>query len=508
MRGHQQRRAGKHAFWFSTMDSTSDVFEAQSQRMIRLLLVEDDPADAKFVEKVLREGRAVDFSIQRAADLSSAKEVAQSSSFDMVILDLNLPDSQGVETLSQFRSVVGESVPIVVLSEDDDEGVSETLLYGSETEFLAKLHLDHRIVPRLLYHLLQRQRTETGLRELIYGYPDGMIVVNFHGVVLFANPAASDLFGRSIGELISHQFGFPVVHNEAVEIEIGGCRFAEMRVSKITWKNQEAFLTSLRDITKRKQMEQELRDAKIEAEISNTAKTKFLAHMSHELRTPLNSIIGFSEIMHRDASPSNSHTSREYAEIINTSGKHLLSIVNDVLDVSAVEAGKVVLECEIIDVNLAITSSLKMVSRLAQEKSIDLTYNATPMMIPLYADFRRFRQIIINLLSNAIKYTLAGGRVVIGYNHLPETGLSVIVEDTGIGIAGHDLVTLMNPFSHVGDPYTSRNQGTGLGLYITRVMVELHGGSLSINSEVGRGTTAIVRFPTERCVSHYPRAAT
>ncbi len=472
------------------------------QKLIRLLLVEDDPVEAGLVEKVLSEGRAVDFAVQRVPDLTTAKMVAQAASFDMVILDLNLPDSQGVETLSQFRSVVGDSVPIVVLGDTDDDGNAETALYGCEAEFLGKLHLDHRIVPRLLYHLLQRQRSESGLRQLIATYPDGMVVVNVDGVVLFANPAASDLFGRPIGDLINQQFGIPVVGDGAIEIEISGRRIAEMRVVKINWLEQNAWLTSLREITERKKMEDELRDAKVEAELSNVAKTHFLTCMSHELRTPLNSIIGFSEMIEHDILPDRHETCREYAGIINSSGKHLLAIVNDVLDVAAVEAGKVVLDCQLLDVNLVITSSLQMVSRLAREKGIELRYQPLPYMTPLYADYRRLRQILINLMANSIKYTMAGGTVILTCQCNHDGTLTLTVEDTGVGIPSTDLSNLMKPFSRVGDPYTSRSQGTGLGLYITRVMVELHGGSMTITSELKRGTTVVVSFPAERVLPY------
>ncbi|MEI6556989.1 MAG: ATP-binding protein [Rhodospirillaceae bacterium] len=484
------------------MESVQTRPGPQPDKLIRLLLVDDDPADASFVEKVLSEGSAVDFSVHRVADLSSARQIARTDPFDMVILDLDLPDSQGMDTLAQVRAVVGEAVPIVVLGEADANGVSPTTVHGYEAEFLAKLNLDHRIVPRLLHHLLQRQRTETSLRQLIATFPDSMVVVNIDGIVLFANPAASDLFGRPIGDLINQQFGFPVVGDGAVEIEIGGRRIAEMRVVKINWLEQAAYLTSLREITQRKQMEEDLREAKIEAELSNLAKTHFLACMSHELRTPLNSIIGFSEIIQQDILQAQHDTYREYAEIINTSGKHLLSIVNDVLDVAAVEAGKVVLDCQIIDVHLAITSSLQMVSRIAREKGVDLLYQPIPYMVPLYADFRRLRQILINLLSNSVKYTQAGGQVTTSCYCDEDGSLVLLVEDTGIGISAEDLANLMKPFGRVGNPYTTRNQGTGLGLYITRVMAELHGGSLTISSEPNLGTTAIVRFPPKRVVPY------
>jgi len=277
---------------------------------------------------------------------------------------------------------------------------------------------------------------------------------------------------------------------------------AEMRVVEINWRDDCAWLTSLRDITDRKRFEEELRDAKIAAEMANRAKSSFLACMSHELRTPLNSIIGFSEMMDHDILPGGHATCQEYARIIHNSGKHLLSIVNDVLDVAAVEAGKVTLDCQIIDVHQAISSSLQMVSKMAREKRIQLSDLTPPVMIPLYADYRRVRQIVINLLTNAIKYTLSGGIVTTNCTCDADGLLSIFVEDNGIGIAPEDLERVLAPFGRVGSPYTSREQGTGLGLYITRILIELHGGTLTIESEMGRGTRVAARFPAERVVPY------
>ena len=471
-------------------------------KLFRLLLVEDNPDDAGFVERVLTEGRGADFSVHWVSTLSSAKEVVDLETFDIIVLDLDLPDSRGVDTLTEFRSAVGHGVPIVVLSEDDKAPAVDPALFGGETECLAKLQLNHRLVPRLLYRLLQRQRVQSSLHRLIATNPDGMVVVNFDGVVLFANPAASDLFGRPIGELLHQQFGVPVVGSGAVEINVNGHRVAEMRVVEIDWQEQAAWLTSLREITARKKMEDDLREAKIEADLASRAKSQFLACMSHELRTPLNAVIGFAEMIEQGITPDEHDTCKEYAEIIHASGMHLLSVVNDILDIASVEAGRVSLDCHLFDMNQAISSSLQMLAKQAREKSIHLVYEGAPFMIPVHADYRRMRQIIINLMGNGIKYTRPGGTVTISCDCTDKGELVLTIADTGIGIAPEYLSRLMTPFGRAGDPYTNRQQGTGLGLYITRLLVELHGGRLSIDSVPDQGTVVTARFPPERVVPY------
>jgi signal transduction histidine kinase len=465
---------------------------------IRLLLVEDDPEHAEFLEEVLQEGGPVVFAVQRAATLGHARKAASENAFDIVILDLDLPDSRGVETLTQIRATLPETIPVLVLTDEDGDPLA-AVRAGSEEECLVKGRLDHRLVPRLLYHTLERHRVQSSLRRLIATNPDGIVVVNYDGIVLFANPAASELFGRPTAELIHQEFGFPIADGGTAEIEIGAERTAEMRVVEIDWFNNAALLTSLRDITEHKRIEQSLRDAKIEAEIANQTKSQFLANMSHELRTPLNAIIGFSDMIRSEIwGPERYDTSLEYAEAIHSSGLHLLSIVNDLLDLAAVEAGKVSMEEELFDVGAAVVSSVKMVGRLAAEKGIQITCQSTDCMLPVRADYRKIRQVIINLLSNAIKYTPAEGVVGVDWHLAPDGALLLNIRDTGIGIEGEDIMSLMAPFGRSANPYTRRLQGAGLGLYVSRLLAELHGGSLNLESVIGQGTVAVIRLPSER----------
>ena len=347
--------------------------------------------------------------------------------------------------------------------------------------------------------VLERQTLMANLHRIILHNPDGIVVVNDTGYVLFANPAAANLFDRPVSDLLDEQFGFPVTGNETVEVDISGKRVAEMRVVEINWLNQPAFLTSLRDITEHKRTERRLQDAKMEADHANRSKSEFLAYMSHELRTPLTSILGFSEMMQLEIlGPLGVPEYRDYADAVRTSGHHLLQIVNDILDLAAVEVGKLELHCEAVDLGRIVSSTLRLVGTLALAKNQRLV-NAMPADMPyLTADYRRLQQILLNLLANAIKFTPNGGVVRIEGQIADSVdgAMLLTITDTGIGISAEDIAKLMAPFSRVGKPTSRRQQGTGLGLHLSRNLAQLHGGSLMLESAPGKGTKATLRFPS------------
>ncbi len=241
----------------------------------------------------------------------------------------------------------------------------------------------------------------------------------------------------------------------------------------------------------------DLASARIAADGSNKAKANFLANMSHELRTPLNAILGFSEIIKSAAFGPIGSNYREYAEDIHSSGSHLLSLINEVLDLSKLEAGQFELIEQHVDLASLAESSMRFVEPQAQKANISLSRSIGPAVTFLRADERRMRQILINILANAVKFTPPGGQVKLAMSWIKK-GLLIQISDTGIGIPADKIETAMEPFSQV-EAGTSRNyQGTGLGLPLAKRLVELHGGTLSLESKVNSGTVVSITFPLDR----------
>jgi two-component system cell cycle sensor histidine kinase PleC len=235
----------------------------------------------------------------------------------------------------------------------------------------------------------------------------------------------------------------------------------------------------------------------LEAKASDRAKTKFLANMSHELRTPLNAIIGFSEIIKLDE-----HHPRErypeYAQYIHDAGILLLDIINGLLDLARIEAGKVELDDQLVAIEDLIHAAVTTLGPLAERKMIVIDCHYDEPALRVCVDQTKFKQILLNLLSNAVKFTNQDGRVMV-HSGLDKHGdLVISIRDTGVGIAREHLAKVLEPFEQVEDHLTRRNEGTGLGLPIARALIELHGGQLVLSSEVGVGTSAELRLPRER----------
>ena len=259
---------------------------------------------------------------------------------------------------------------------------------------------------------------------------------------------------------------------------------------------------SLYDITERHNVERSLIYAKEQADFANRSKSEFLANMSHELRTPLNAIIGFSEIIKGQIlGPVGQPQYIEYAQDIYDSGALLLSLINDILDMSKIEASKRLLSETMLDVAPIVQSVVRLVSSRAKAGKLNLEIDVPPDLPALRGEDRAIKQILTNLLTNAIKFTPEAGTVSLDAKVDDFGRMSIQVKDTGIGMAAKDIPIALAPFGQIESAFSRKNQGTGLGLPLTKSLVELHGGVLDLQSKMGKGTTVTIIFPANRVFS-------
>jgi len=238
----------------------------------------------------------------------------------------------------------------------------------------------------------------------------------------------------------------------------------------------------------------EIQEKSGQLEIANKHKSDFLANMSHELRTPLNAIIGFSEVLIDKMFGELNEKQADYLKDIHESGRHLLSLINDILDLSKIEAGRMDLDLSTFHLPTALSNAMTLIRERAQRHDIKLALDVDTRLGEFQADERKVKQILLNLLSNAVKFTPDGGRVDV-IAKMDTTKVAIAVKDTGIGIAPEDHAAVFEEFKQVGRDYTRKAEGTGLGLALTKRFVELHGGEISLASAPGKGSTFTITLP-------------
>jgi signal transduction histidine kinase len=276
----------------------------------------------------------------------------------------------------------------------------------------------------------------------------------------------------------------------------------ELAVGRVRLGGRQLMIGTLRDISARRESEDRLRHAKEDAIAANRAKSQFLANMSHELRTPLNAIIGFSEILEKEMfGPLGVPTYADYARDIHQSGEHLLAVVNDILDLSRIEAGRMELSDLEVDLGELIAACLRMVSVRAEEREVEIVTDLRCLPLAVRCDMRSVKQALLNLLINAIKFNKRGGRITIRASLEADGWLELAVIDTGIGMDPADIPSALTPFVQINSSLSRSYEGTGLGLPLAKSLIELHGGRLQLESALDVGTTATLRLPPDRIIA-------
>jgi PAS domain S-box-containing protein len=407
-----------------------------------------------------------------------------------------------------IRNAAGEPIRMAGSISDIDAhraaeaALVETLEILRENE--ARLSSLIENVPGVIYRAVFDGRwTETfvnhALGELTGYPPTDFVAGGVRSLGSIIHPEDREFAERTIAEAVSKRTPFAVEYR--LIHKSGAIKWVWDRGRAIYAEDGQAQYIDgcIFDITDRREGEAELRRAKDTAEAASQAKSQFLAHMSHELRTPLNAIIGFSEVMRSELfGTMGSVQYRTYARDIHESGTHLLGLINDILDLSKVEAGRQELHEEDCDPEEMVTETLRVVAERAMAQGVRIDRHLQARLPALRADYRMIKQILLNLLSNAIKFTPEGGTIKLSVGTTPDGGLRFVVQDDGIGIPSDQVRRVLEPFVQVEGAFSRKYGGTGLGLPLSRTFVELHGGTLELSSAVGAGTTVVVTFPKER----------
>jgi PAS domain S-box-containing protein len=491
---------------------------------LRFLLLEDNAGDAALVRRVVERMSTPAPALVHVGTLAEALATLRREPFDLVLTDLHVPDSDGLDTCRELCAAEVETA-VVVLSGSHD-GIGDAALALGAQDYLTKGEFEPDDLARVLRHARQRhalsQRlcdTERRLRHLLRAAP--VAIYSAHadltGRTTFISDNVADLLGHPATAFVGIVGAWQaLIHPDDRERALAESRAAvaagggttEYRIrhgdGRWVWVRDELkpagpseVVGCVSDISEHKRLEHELRLAMEAAVASSSAKSAFLSNMSHELRTPLNAVIGFAELL-RDLTGGDLTGKQErWVENILTSGRHLLTLINDVLDLAKVDAGKMVLDVAEFAPAPTIAGVIDMVRPIAAKKTVAITLAPAAELPQIAADQTKFKQVLYNLLANAIKFTPAVGTITVRAELAPAGGgLRLRVDDTGIGIDPATLELIFEDFTQIEGGAAGKQAGTGLGLALARRMVLLHGGRIWAESAgLGKGTSVIVELP-------------
>jgi PAS domain S-box-containing protein len=497
----------------------SDASDNGGFRPVRVLLIEDSRGDARLIREMLAEAGGTTFDVAEVATLAAGIDLISTATFDVVLLDLSLPDSDGLTGVARVKEV-DPRLPVVVLTGLDDGELALRAVHLGAQDYLVKGQIESNPLARAIRYAIERREVEQALRlseakyrDLVQNSSDMIYTLDPAGVVTSMNAAcervlgwtAEEMLGRPALELVDRIARQEV--DGAVATAPGGRRYEVLVATKAgprVWLEvstrpvlESGKLVAMhctgRDITERKIAEEAmLQQAARERELYER-QSEFVATVSHEFRTPLHSIRGFTRLL-IEKDDVDEVTRREFLAIIDEQSELLTGIVATLLDIVKIESGKFDLTVEPVDLRELIERTVAQFETTATEKAITFDLDVPAILPSVEGDRDSLGQVLRNLVSNAVKFSHMGGVVSISAE-ASGPGVAISVRDEGIGIAPEAVPRVFDRFFRVESTRTQQYGGTGLGLYISKQIVELHGGRVFVKSAAGEGSTFTVTIP-------------
>ncbi len=462
----------------------------QTQKPIKVLLVEDSAYDAKIVEDLFAGLKDEGFLLRTADSLANARETEETYRADVVLLDLNLPDSYGTETLTKSKTLFRDR-PIIVMTGLYEERLGVQLIKKGAQDYMVKGKLTASGLSYGIKFAIERGKTEvhlkereTSMRNLLEKIPEGFLVVRPDKSVAFANLGAELLLDRKRQELTARPFDLEASLDTPVETEIlrrDGYKVpVEIVAAKLQWGGQNCRLIMLRDLTAARQLQRN--------------RDEFISRISHELRSPLTVVKEALDLVYDGTAGEASEKQREILKMGLDNTGRLNRLIDALLDITKMEAGVMPMEEAKADLGELLSGTAADYTRLAAERGIDLTVELPPQKMHTYCDTDKLNEVLINLVSNALKFTPKQGKITLSLRHWESEAL-ICVENTGPGIAPEDLPKLFTKFAQLNSDGAGAARGTGLGLVISRGIVQMHGGRLWAESEPGENCKFYILLP-------------
>jgi len=514
------------------------------ETFIHILLVEDNIGDTHLLRQMLADTPLWKALLTCTERLQLAIELCKQQPFEVILLDLSLPDSRGYATFERMRQHAPQT-PIILLTGSDDQALALRAVRAGAQDYLIKGEINAHLLIRAMRYAIERKRSEEVLREHHLRYQAlfendniGVFIVSVAGLLLNLNQQAAVMLGSTVEQLLDTAISNYIVPDEYAEfyqqtqallqgsvIPIqeytfvrgnGSALAVEIDSTLVRNANGEVlYIQSIaRDITKRKEAEmalqaerallaqrveertKELSIANVELMRNALLKNEFLATVSHELRTPLSVILASSDALQDEIYGPIVTRQRKALERIIRSGRHLLDLINDIIDVSKIESGKLTLEIGPVSATNLSEDCVQMVQEMAKSKQINITNTVQLTNDIVHADGRRLMQILLNLLNNAVKFTPDNGQIGLDvYEEVEQQLITFTVWDTGIGITEEDIRKLFRPFVQLDSKLSRQYQGAGLGLALVYRLTELHGGSVTVHSTLNQGSRFTITLP-------------